>query len=768
MRGRPTAPRLGAAARPIFIKYAATNMAILALPIVLAGFFYAVTARTVRNAVDAVARAQLDASARDVDRGLRDIRRAAARMSIDYDVNLYLNDEGPYSAVEEYDLRKISDKLGTFSQGSELLGLLLIYFSKSDYVVFDAGACPYDSFYGPMFSIRGSSAADWKERVLSAGGDDRRIGGLEATYSERVFDCALSVHPIGRGSYRRGAIVGMIDDAGIVRLLAGLPDAYGGLMAVYDGSGELVATTDRERERELRGAGLERILSAQAEVEAGGAGAEAMTLRAQGVSYRLYRTASSASDWTFVAALDEARVLEGPRSVMLTAILVLLACFAIGTAASYALARRNATPVDRLIRLILGESEQVSGGTTSVFQRVEEAIVGLEVENRRLEGVAVSASAMARDNFLQALLLGSYRDRARMAEEAGAVGVDLSGSRFIMVAGIGSAGVSVKEAGEDFTRAMEGARAELAQGEYVVSLSPGEAALVLASGPAEAGSAERAERAAESIRAECSSDFRGALSFGAGGAVEDPFLLTMSCAQAESARSRAARAGSLDVLAWGEGERRVGEGVYSMDLEEAVMRAVRSGNVDLLGSLVEPLGAPRREADEDLASAIRGTALRLFAEFPRDSAALGEKLERARRSPPSEAIEELSRILAELAGIREGAKKSHNTALADGIRLFVAERYRDPNLGLAMVAEKFRFSENYLSNLYKEQAGECVSETIEVARISAAKEALSASRDSLEAIAASTGYRSVASFRRAFKRVVGMSPSDYRESIGGG
>jgi two-component system, response regulator YesN len=763
--------------QPIFLKYAATNMAIMILPVVLAGIFYAVTARTVRDAVDGVASAQLVASARDVDRGLQDIQRAAARMSIDYDVNFYLNDEGPYSAVEEYDLRKISDKLGTFSLGNELLGLILIYFSGSDYVVFDSGACAYDSFYGPMFYVHGVSAAEWRDGVLKAGGEDRRIGGLKVTYSERVFECALSIHTIGQGAYRRGAIVGMIDDAGLVRLLAGLPEAYGGLMAVYDSSGALVATTDPERERELRGAGLGRLLAAP------GAGADgvAATLRARGASYRLYRTRSAVSDWTYVAALDEERVLEGPKDVMVTAVIVLLACFIVGTGASYSFARRNARPVDRLIRLILGEAEQGRGGSTSVFQRVEEAIVGLEVENRRLEGVAVSASALARTNFLQALLAGSYKDRSRLASEAVEVGVDLEGARLVMVAAIGSAGVSVKEAVEDFSRAVEGAKAALSAGEYAVSVSPGEAAFIIAVPAGGEGALERARRAAQEIRAGCSADFRGALSFGAGDAVEDPFLLTMSYAQAESARSRAARAGSLDVLDRGGGGGQGEDRGYSIDLEEAIMRAVRSANVDLLRSLLESLPLPGRapaaggaaagaarysEAEADLASGLRGTAVRLFAEFPKESAVLAARLSRSRQAPPGAAIEEISVLLADLASMREGAKKSHNTAIADGVRRFIEESYGDPDLGLAMVADKFRFSENYLSNLYKEQTGECISETIEAARIAAAKDAISSNGDSLEDISASAGYRSVASFRRAFKRVVGVSPSEYRRSAG--
>jgi AraC-like DNA-binding protein len=156
--------------------------------------------------------------------------------------------------------------------------------------------------------------------------------------------------------------------------------------------------------------------------------------------------------------------------------------------------------------------------------------------------------------------------------------------------------------------------------------------------------------------------------------------------------------------------------------------------------------------------------VRLFAEFPKESAALAARLGATRQARPRVAIEEASLLLEDLASMREGAKKSHNTAIAGGIRDFIAERFADPDLGLAMVAEKFRFSENYLSNLYKEQTGECISETIEAARVAAAKDALSSTDASLDEVAASTGYRSVASFRRAFKRVVGVSPSDYRSS----
>jgi AraC-like DNA-binding protein len=645
--------------------------------------------------------------------------------------------------------------------------MLLLYFSGTDFVAFDSGSCRYDSFYGPLFSVHGLGAAQWRDNVLRAGGEPRIVSGLEIKYSERSFECALSIHPVGQKEFRRGVILGMIEEGSILKLLAGLQETYGGLIAVYDRSGSVVATTDGNTEQILRSSYYERISAVPDEEQRIGLG---MRLKIHGASYRLYTVKSSVSDWTYVAALDESRVLEGPRRVMFIAVVILLACFIVGTCVSYLFALTNSRPVERIIQMILGEGGQATGGSTSVFQRVEEAIAGLADRNRRLEGEIASASLLARMNFLQLLLAGSCKDRTRLAADAGKVGVDLSGPHFVLIAGIATAGVSVKEAGEDFSRAVMDVGSSLRTGEYALLLSPGEASFILAVSDGEESSIKRAESVTEQIRGSCSPDFRGALSFGAGAVVDDPFLLAMSCAQAESARSRAARAGSLDLLASEKNGKSNAGDRYPIDLEEAVMRAVRSANVDLLRSLLASLfssfeGAESDfDAEADLAAALRGTLLRLCAEFPKESSSLAARLDRTRSTDSRAAIGEISDLLEELAGLRECAKKSHNKDLAEAIRAFITDHFEDPNLGLAMVADTFRMSENYLSNLYKEQTGECISEAIEGIRISAAKEKLCANGDRLEAVAASCGYRSVASFRRAFKRVVGVSPSDFRRS----
>jgi AraC-like DNA-binding protein len=754
--------------RPVFLKYALTNMAIMLLPIILAAVFYAVTSDTIRKSVDDVARAHLTSGARAVDTRLQDIQRAAAQLSIDYDINFYLNKEGPLSSIEEYDLRKISEKLNSFKLGNELLSLLMIYFYGTNFIAYDSGSCIYDSFYGPVFSVQGLDSVQWKNYVLGAGSGSRIIAGLKIKYSDRVFDSALSMHPVGVGAFRRGVIVGMIEESDILYLLEGLQRTYGGIIAVYDKSGSVVATSDVAKEQQLRSLYYDYILTNKSDSTKASTG---IRLEAQGLSYRLYKANSSVADWIYVAALDETHVLKGPRRVMYIAIIILVVCFIVGTYVSYFFALTNSKPVDRIINMILGESTQtISGGSTSVFQRVEEAIAGLADKNRKLEGEVLSVSLLARMNFLQLLLAGNFKDRFRFEEEMKKVGVVLSGPHFVMIAGIDTVGVSVSEAGEDFSRAVMTVSSRLRNSEYNLLYSPGEAAFILAVKENESP-VERAEKLTEELRASCSPDFRGTLSFGAGTVVDDPFLLVMSYAQAESARSRAARTGSLDLVAFGRNTKTNSGDRYPIDLEESIMRAVRSANLDLLKTLLDSLYVGNEEVvnhtdiDADLAAALRGTLLRLCAEFPKETSNMAVRIDATRSLNPKDAIKGIALLLVELANLRESAKKSHNKVLAESIRKFIVEHFGDPNLGLAMVADVFRMSENYLSNLYKEQAGECISETIENVRISEAKERLKREGESLEKIAQVCGYRSVASFRRAFKRVVGQSPSDYRDSL---
>ena len=103
--------------------------------------------------------------------------------------------------------------------------------------------------------------------------------------------------------------------------------------------------------------------------------------------------------------------------------------------------------------------------------------------------------------------------------------------------------------------------------------------------------------------------------------------------------------------------------------------------------------------------------------------------------------------------------------IANGIISYIDARYGDPNLSLALLADQFEISQPYLSSLFKQTQGINLSTYIENIRIEKAKDFLNTTDLTISKISEMVGYGSTNSFCRAFKRVTGVSTSEYRKKI---
>lgn len=94
---------------------------------------------------------------------------------------------------------------------------------------------------------------------------------------------------------------------------------------------------------------------------------------------------------------------------------------------------------------------------------------------------------------------------------------------------------------------------------------------------------------------------------------------------------------------------------------------------------------------------------------------------------------------------------------------FIERQYPNPDLGRQTFAQHFHISEEYASRFFKEHTGYNFLEYVEKTRIEASFKLLEDYKYSIEQIATAVGYNSSASFRRAFKRYTGISPTVYRQ-----
>ena len=102
--------------------------------------------------------------------------------------------------------------------------------------------------------------------------------------------------------------------------------------------------------------------------------------------------------------------------------------------------------------------------------------------------------------------------------------------------------------------------------------------------------------------------------------------------------------------------------------------------------------------------------------------------------------------------------------LAKRVVKYIDLNYFDPSLSLAKLGEIFDMPISSLSKFFKDVTGINYSEYLSKIRMEEAKRLLGNENDSIMNIARRVGYENEYSFRRAFKRYEGITPSEYIEA----
>lgn len=97
------------------------------------------------------------------------------------------------------------------------------------------------------------------------------------------------------------------------------------------------------------------------------------------------------------------------------------------------------------------------------------------------------------------------------------------------------------------------------------------------------------------------------------------------------------------------------------------------------------------------------------------------------------------------------------------IQRYLQENFSDPSLCLSKLSGLFNISESYLSHLFKDRTGENFSVYLENLRMNEAQRRLEEGSCSLSTLYVELGYANPATWRRAFKKRFGMTPSEMLE-----
>ena len=111
-------------------------------------------------------------------------------------------------------------------------------------------------------------------------------------------------------------------------------------------------------------------------------------------------------------------------------------------------------------------------------------------------------------------------------------------------------------------------------------------------------------------------------------------------------------------------------------------------------------------------------------------------------------------------------KHSEDNITIYTIKEFIGKNYRNESLSVKDISEHVFLSSSYLCTLFKSETGKTLNQYLTEFRIEKAKNMLMDSRYKITEISSKVGYSDGNYFGKTFKKLVGLSPSEYREQFG--
>ena len=113
-----------------------------------------------------------------------------------------------------------------------------------------------------------------------------------------------------------------------------------------------------------------------------------------------------------------------------------------------------------------------------------------------------------------------------------------------------------------------------------------------------------------------------------------------------------------------------------------------------------------------------------------------------------------------LPGLKRGDKSKYVLEAMD----YIGAHYQDPNISISAIAQDLGISEGHLSHTFKKETDYTLLNYLTRYRVHKAMELLRDCRARVYEVAEQVGYRDIAYFSSTFKKLTGMSPSEYQDT----
>jgi len=717
---------------------------------------------------------QLQKSEELLERRMAEVEGFTRQLAINPDLSFLMNQKASGVSSNVYGIWKMMRVIFSYGQTNDFLQNFYIYLTNYNIVLTPGSAYFRPEHYYESYYYADMSVDKWKKDVL-----------LQAHHSEilplqtfidkdkptSVVTYMQSLPLDSFGNPSPAIAVVLIDGDTIASLLTGITDRYGGWVHVSDDKGSTIASHG------ITEADIRRLAS-DSRFDPGKI--------SQYYNDDLVITIRSAKNgWVYQAGIPKEVLFENANKIRSMASLLTGLALVVGLAVGLALAYRNSAPIHRLLAVVKEQFGADGQQSRNEYDFLHGNIADMIVSNKRLESELRRQLPLLRDAFLKRLIAGELRSKEEIAAAAAQAytGIAESSGYVGLLQINGYAGMDSVEILQELSAArlvLKQALVDRAGPVLTTDQGSDKVVVLFPSKDGETGEAVGGNDVAQTLGNLCqflSSEYRMSVTAALSDFFPSVMDVSQSFEQAKQALEYALHANRTGVVRFEEIRVESATFYYPLEMEQRLVGTIRAGEAGEAQRIVEAVIAQNTQQRElsiemkhQLVGELKGTFLKLLDHKAFQDFELFESVKNRivgiRETDTVDAVRaEIDAIIEAMCGLVQTKRNDSHMRIVEQIKQFIEERYSDSELTLYRVAERVERPEKYISQLFKEVTGVNLSDYLEKVRMEHAIELLRTSGQTVDEIAARVGYNSSHSFRRAFKRVTGVSPSSYRLSL---
>ncbi|NBD24264.1 helix-turn-helix transcriptional regulator [Paenibacillus glycinis] len=717
---------------------------------------------------------QLQKSQQMLERRMAEVEGFTRQLALNQDLYVLMNEKQGDGDGNVYGIWKIMREVMVFSQTNDFLKNYYIYLRNYNVVLTPGSAYFRPEHYYENAHYADMNFAQWQTKLLNQA-HSREVLPLMpfslngAQTSVISYMQSLPLDSFGKQS--PATVVVLIDQKTIASLLSGVKDRYGGWTYVSDEHGNAVS---------MSGIGEDDIKAINAD--------SAFDATKQSQFYQddlVITTRSASTGWVYRAGIPRKALMENANTIKYISWSVTGAALLIGLIVGWFLSHRNSAPINRLLGVVreqFGKDEPIGRNAYDFLQGNISTIIS---SNRVLEQELNRQLPLIRDAFLRRLIAGEFQTREEIQAAAAQADTGLALRKgYVGILHVhGYAGLDTVEILNELSAARLLLKQSLRDVDSRILMTDlGSDRVVAIFACAEEAADEDPSRAAiQAVLDPFAAFMFGEYKITVTGSFGDPFASDMEVSRSyEQAKETMGYADYMQrkgFLWYADIRQESTTYYYPLDMELRLISTIRAGEEDEAKRIVQSVmqqNTEDRELSPEMANQLigelKGTLLKLldqkaFAESERFEDAKNRIME-IQLTGSIEAIRnELYAIIEAMCGMITSKKNDLHIRTVEQIKQFVAEQFSDADLTLYRIAEQAERPEKYISQLFKEVTGTNLSDHLEKVRMDNAAQLLRDKSLTVDEIAVQVGYNSSHSFRRAFKRVMGVAPSAFRQSF---